>query len=100
MKITKDQFENVINNNEVVLVDFFATWCGPCKMLAPVIEELSEMNLPNTVICKVDVDEERELANMFNISSIPTIIVFKNGKAERQALGYRTKDQLLNMMKF
>jgi thioredoxin 1 len=52
------------------------------------------------MICKVDVDEERELANMFNISSIPTIIVFKNGKAERQALGYRTKEQLLNMMKF
>ena len=100
MKITKDQFENVINSNEVVLVDFFATWCGPCKMLAPVIEELGEMNLPNTMICKVDVDEERELSNKFGITSIPTIYVFRNGKAERHAMGYRTKEQLLKMLEF
>jgi len=100
MKVTSTEFENIIKENEIVLVDFFATWCGPCKMIAPIIEELSEMNLPNTAVVKVDVDEERELAMKFNISSIPTIIIFKDGTPQRQALGYRTKDQLLNMMKF
>lgn len=100
MKITNEEFERVLKENEVVLVDFYATWCGPCKMLAPVIEELSEMNLPNVAICKVDVDEERELSNKFGITSIPTIYVFRNGKAERHAMGYRTKEQLLKMLEF
>ncbi len=98
--LTKENFDEVVNNNPIVLIDFFATWCGPCKMLAPVIEELANEDIPNVVICKVDVDEERELANKFGITSIPTLFVMKDGKADRKAMGYKTKDQLLKLIEY
>ena len=69
--LTNETYDEIINNNHIVLIDFFATWCGPCKMLAPIIEELAEENIPNVAICKVDVDEESELSNKFGITSIP-----------------------------
>lgn len=100
IKLTSENYEKVISENPIVLIDFFATWCGPCKMLAPVIEELAEEELENVAICKVDVDEESELAGKYGIQSIPTIIVVKDGKAVRQAMGYRPKESLINMLKF
>ncbi len=100
IKLTSENYEKVISENPIVLIDFFATWCGPCKMLAPVIEELAEEKMENVAICKVDVDEESELAGKYGIQSIPTIIVVKDGKAVRQAMGYRPKESLINMLKF
>ena len=78
----------------IVLVDFFATWCGPCKMLSPVLEEVSEEN-PNITIVKVDVDEARPLAARFGIQAIPTLFLFKDGKQIDERKGYQNKNQLL-----
>lgn len=100
IKLTSENYDQVISENPIVLIDFYATWCGPCKMLSPIIEELAEEELENVAVCKVDVDEENELASKFGIQSIPTIIVIKDGKAVRQAMGYRPKESLLNMIKF
>jgi len=95
-KITTNEFENeVLNSKETVIVDFFATWCGPCKMLAPVLDEFNEKH-PDIKIVKVDVDEETPLAIKFGVASIPTLILFKNGEAVKTTLGYQTLDQLEN----
>ena len=83
-----------------VLVDFFATWCGPCKMLAPILEEVDERKeAGELLIVKVDVDEAGEIAAKYGIQSIPTLILFENGKAVKNALGYMPKPQLLNFLK-
>ena len=89
--INKAEFEQITKEG-VVLVDFFATWCGPCKMLAPVLEELAED------MVKVDVDQEGDLAMKFGIMSVPTMIVFKNGEAVKQISGYQPKTQLANIL--
>ena len=96
VKITKDNFENEVLKSEIpVLLDFFATWCGPCKMLAPILSEIAEENVGKIKVCKVDVDEEVELATAFRVQSIPTIVAFKGGKALNMAVGYRKKEDLL-----
>ncbi|MBO4855893.1 MAG: thioredoxin [Bacilli bacterium] len=83
-----------------VLVDFYATWCGPCKMLAPILEEVDERKeAGDLLIVKIDVDEAGEIAARFGIQSIPTLILFENGKAVKNALGYMPKPQLLNFLK-
>ena len=83
-----------------VLVDFYATWCGPCKMLAPILEEVDERKeAGELLIVKVDVDEAGEIAAKYGIQSIPTLILFENGKAVKNALGYMPKPQLLNFLK-
>ena len=83
-----------------VLVDFFATWCGPCKMLSPVIDDIDKkQEAGDLLIVKVDVDEAGEIAARFNVQSIPTLILFENGKAVKSALGYMPKPQLLNFLK-
>lgn len=99
MKIIKtvEEFNEIINSNDKVLVDFFATWCGPCRMIAPNLEELAEED--PTPIIKVDVDEVGELARKFGIFSIPTLIVFKNGKETKRELGYKTLDELKELIK-
>lgn len=89
LHLTKDNFKDFINSNEKVLVDFWASWCGPCKMLAPIMEEL-EKDYPNRV-AKVNVDEEEELAQAFGIQSIPTILIFKEGKLVDKTVGYQPK---------
>ena len=83
-----------------VLVDFFATWCGPCKMLAPVLENIdNKKEAGDLLIVKVDVDEAGDIAMRYGIQSIPTLILFENGKAINKALGYMPKPQLLNFLK-
>ncbi len=98
-KITTAEFENeVLNSKETVIVDFFATWCGPCKMLSPVLEEFAKAH-PEIRIVKVDVDEETPLAIKYGVMSIPTLILFKDGENVKQTLGYQTLDQLENFVK-
>lgn len=96
IKITKENFEEeVLNSSMPVLVDFWATWCGPCKMLAPILSEIAEQYEGVIKVGKVNVDEENSLAAGFGINSIPTVILFKNGKAVQQAVGYYPKEKLL-----
>lgn len=95
--ITKENFQNeVLNQKQTVLVDFWADWCGPCKMLAPVLKEFAEEN-PSIKVCKVNVDEQPELAEQYNVMSIPFLTVFKNGELSRTAVGYQTVDMLKNL---
>lgn len=96
--VTKDNFEQeVIGSNQTVLVDFWATWCGPCKMIAPIVEEIAAAR-PDVKVCKIDVDNEPELAIRFKIMSIPTLLVFKNGEVADKAIGLRSKDQIEAML--
>ena len=95
--INKAEFEQITKEG-VVLVDFFATWCGPCKMLSPVLEELAEDVKGKAEIVKVDVDQEGDLAMRFGIMSVPTMIIFKDGEAVKQIMGYQPKQQLLRVL--
>lgn len=99
IKITNDNFvPEVIESDKPVLIDFYATWCGPCKMIAPFVEEIANEN-PDIKVGKINVDEENELATAFGIQSIPTLVVVKNGEVVNKAIGYRTKDQILALLK-
>ena len=96
--ITKDNFnKEVMESDKVVLLDFWATWCGPCQMIAPILNEVAE-ECPDATIGKINVDEEQELAMSFGITSIPTLIVIKNGKAVDKAIGMRAKNQIMEMI--
>ncbi len=96
--VTSKNFEDVVTNSEIpVLVDFWATWCGPCRMLAPVIEEIAEERT-DIKVGKVNVDEEPALAAKFGIQAIPTLILFKNGQAAATSMGYRPKAEILKML--
>ena len=96
--LTKDNFqEEVLESKVPVLVDFFAQWCGPCKMVAPILDELAE-ELGDVKICKVDVDEEPELAKNHFVMSIPMFFVFKDGKVMRRDVGGKTKDELIDLI--
>lgn len=90
----QQNFQELISSN-LVIVDFFATWCGPCRMLGPILEEISNDRSEIKVV-KIDVDENPDLAKNFGIMSVPTLLLFKEGKQESQRSGYMTKDELLD----
>lgn len=99
INLTKDSYHNeVMGTEKVVVIDFWATWCGPCKMMAPVVEEIAK-DYPDVKICKVNVDEEPELSNAFKIVSIPTIVVIKNGEIIDSVVGYRPKEDIEKIIK-
>ena len=97
--INRNDFEEKIKTSEkTVLLDFFAEWCGPCKMIAPIVHEIAEEN-PQLLVAKVDVDQVTDLAIEFGVSSIPTLIVMKNGEVVNKAVGFRSKEQILELVK-
>ena len=97
--ITTDNFESEVIGSEIpVLVDFWATWCGPCRMLSPIISEIAEELDGKIKVGKINVDEESALAAKFGIMSIPTLMVFKNGEATATSVGYKPKDQILALL--
>lgn len=99
LHLTKENFEaEVINSDKPVLVDFWASWCGPCRMVLPIIEELAE-ELSDVKVCKVNVDEQEGLAAEFKVMTIPTLMVFKEGKAVKSVSGAKSKEQILEMLR-
>lgn len=95
IKLTKDNFDaEVINSNIPVLVDFWATWCGPCRMIAPVIESIAEKFDGKIKVGKVNVDEEPEISLEYNIASIPTVMIFKNGEEVSKSIGYSDEAEI------
>lgn len=98
LKITKDNFQaEVLEAKETVLVDFWASWCGPCKMIGPIIDQIADERT-DIKVCKINVDEEQELAVQFKVMSIPTLLVFKEGKVVNQSLGAKPKSAILTML--
>ncbi len=96
--ITKDNFDaEVVKASQTVLIDFWASWCGPCKMLSPIVDEISEERT-DIKVCKVNVDEQPELAAAFQVESIPTLVVMKDGKAVNGAVGYMEKSRVLALL--
>lgn len=98
MHITKENFrQEVLESAKPVLVDFFAAWCGPCRMLSPVLDEIAEER-PDIKVVKINVDEEQELAAQYRVVSIPSVFVIQNGEVVAQSLGAKPKNQLLAML--
>ena len=97
MNVTLSNFDEVKNSEKTVLLDFYAVWCGPCQMVSPLVDSIAEEN-PQYLVGKINVDEEQQLAQMFDVENIPTLIVMKNGKVVHRAVGSRPKAQILSML--
>ena len=98
IKVTNKDFENIISNNDITLIDFYADWCGPCKALSPIIDEIAKSQTHITV-GKVNVEEEKELATKYRVRSIPTMVIFKNGKEVNRLIGFLPKEEILAKIK-
>lgn len=100
LKISSENFrEEVLNTDKTVLIDFYADWCGPCKMMSPVIDEIAEELEQNIKVGKVNVDENQDLAMEYGIMSIPTMLIFKNGKEDKRFIGLRDKEEIVENLK-
>lgn len=97
LNINKNNFELVEKSEKKVLVDFYADWCGPCRMVSPIVDEIAEER-DDILVCKVNVDDEQELANRFGIFSIPSLLIFKDGEVVNQIAGARPKAQILALL--
>ncbi len=97
LNVNKNNFNEVKNSEKTVLLDFYADWCGPCQMVAPIVEQIATEN-PQYLVGKVNVDEQEELAQEFGVYSIPTMVVLKNGEVLRQVSGARPKQQILKLL--
>lgn len=97
LSVNKNNFESVKNSDKPVLLDFYADWCGPCRMVSPLVDEIAEEN-PQYLVGKINVDEEPELSQAFSVVSIPTLVVMKGGKIVSQSAGARPKAQILAML--
>ena len=98
IKVTNKDFENIISNNDITLIDFYADWCGPCRALSPIIDDIAKSET-HIKVGKVNVDEERELANKYHVRSIPTMVVFKGGKEVDRLVGFLPKEEILSKIK-
>lgn len=98
LNITQNNFNETINSSKPILLDFYADWCGPCQMVGPIVKEISEEN-DNIIVGKINVDNEPLLAQKFGVMSIPMLVVIKNGEIYNQAVGYREKTEILEMLK-
>ena len=96
LKIDKNNYDEVIVSDKPVLIDFYAEWCGPCRMVGPIVEEIAEEH-PEFIVGKVNVDEEPELAGEYGVFSIPTLVVLKDGKVSRKMTGARPKEKILDL---
>ncbi len=99
LTFTKDNFnDEVLNADKTVLIDFWAPWCGPCRMVSPIVEEISDEVESSVKVGKINVDEQPELAQQFGVMSIPTLVVLKNGKVVNSAVGTRSKSAIMEML--
>ena len=99
LTLTNDNFKNeVLNSSQPVLVDFWASWCGPCRMVSPIVDEIAEESNGKFKVGKINVDEQPNLAAQFNVMSIPTLIVFKNGAPAQTSVGVRSKQDIRSML--
>lgn len=98
--LNSENFEEVVKKSDKpVLVDFYADWCGPCKMIAPIIDEVADEMADKAVVCKVNVDSAQDIAIEFKVATIPTLMVFKNGKAVETVIGARPKEDIISLLK-
>lgn len=98
INVTKENFEEIRSSKKPVLLDFYADWCGPCRMVSPIVDEIAAEN-NDIIVGKVNVDEEPDLAQQFNVVSIPMLVVIKEGKIYNQTIGVRSKENILEMLK-
>lgn len=98
ISLNKNNFKSILNGEKPVLIDFYADWCGPCRMVSPIVEEIAEEN-PDCVVGKVNVDDEPELASAFGVVSIPMLVAIKDGKVSGQLVGFRPKSQIVSLIK-